>query len=132
MATNLSGAYRDRAIGHEIRAHNYRRQADLMLERDGDSDCAAALLYESAKQCINALANQRGQNPATTGGKVNVLRTIATLETNGRELMRCWQSADKLHVHADRGHLITVEFNGYWNDAQSFIDSMLTIYARDA
>lgn len=132
MAINPSDAYRDRSTRHEARARNYRRQADLLLERDNDSDCAGALLYESAKQCINALANQRGQNPATTGGKVNVLRALAALETDGRELIRCWQSSDKLHVHADRGHLTDAEFHGYWDDAQSFIESMLSIYARDA
>ena len=34
-----------------------------LLERDADLDSAGALLYESAKQCINAVANQEGINP---------------------------------------------------------------------
>ena len=80
MTSNPSGPYHERAIRHEARARNYRRQAELMRERDADLDCAAALLYESAKQCINAVGNQRGQNPGTTGGKVNVIRGRLRLE----------------------------------------------------
>ena len=77
MTSDRSNRYRRRAFRHEARAHNYRRQADLLLQRDADFDCAGALLYEAAKQCINAVANQRGENPGTTGGKVNALRGIA-------------------------------------------------------
>ena len=131
MTSNSPERYSERAIRHEARARNYRRQADLLLNRDADTDCAAALIYESAKQCINAVANQRGANPGTTGGKINVVRQLAFIDHDS-DLMENWQSADKLHIHADRGHLTAAEFNGYWNDAQAFIDSMLTIYNRNA
>ena len=104
----------------------------LMLRRDADTDCASALLYESAKQCINAVANQRGRNPGTIGGKVNVVREIET-EVSGRlDLMQSWQHADKLHIHADRGHLVAEEISESWEAAHAFIDSMLTIYNRNA
>ena len=131
MVSNSSEQYAERAIRHEARAQNYRRKADLLLNRDADTDCAAALIYESAKQYINAVANQRGSNPGTTSGKVNVVRELASID-HSSDLMENWQSADKLHIYADRGHLTTAEFNGYWNDAQAFIDSMLDIYNRNA
>ena len=79
---NRADRYRQRAVRHEARARNYRQQAELLLQRDSDTDCAAALLYEAAKQCINAVANQRGENPGTTGGKVKVVRDV-TVETIG-------------------------------------------------
>lgn len=102
-----------------------------MLERDSDTDCAAALLNESAKQCINAVANRRGQNPGTTGGKVDVVREISVEISDGPALMQSWQHADKLHIHADRGHLVAGEIAESWEAAQLFINTMLTIYSRD-
>ena len=132
MTSNPSERYAERAVRHAARARNYRRQAVLMLERDSDIDCAAALLYESAKQCINAIANQRGANPGATGGKVNVLREVAASEANGTALLENWQHADKLHIHADRGHLSGGEFDRSWQQAQAFITAMLAIYARNA
>ena len=132
MTSNPSGPYHERAIRHEARARNYRRQAELMRERDADLDCAAALLYESAKQCINAVGNQRGQNPGTTGGKVNVARAIATEIPHGDSLMQNWQRVDRLHIHADRGNLTSTAYAEAWEQAQAFIDAMLTIYGRDA
>ncbi|MCY4560426.1 MAG: hypothetical protein OXF79_29505 [Chloroflexi bacterium] len=132
MSSSRSEQYRERAIRHEARARNYRRQAGLLLQRDSDADCAAALLYESAKQCINAVANQRDQNPGTTGGKVSALREITTEVPNGPTLMQNWQRADRLHIHADRGNLNPAEFAEAWEQAQAFIDTMLNIYQRDA
>ena len=132
MGSNGSALYRRRATRHEVRAHNYRRQADLLLQRDADTDCAGALLYEAAKQCINAVANQRGQNPGTTGGKVNVLREIAAEQPDSQRLIRNWQGADKLHIHADRDNLNSAEFGVHWQQAQAFVNAMLTIYNRNA
>ena len=131
MTDNRAGRYQERAIRHEARARNYRRQADLLLQRDSDADCAGALLYEAAKQCINALANQRGSNPGSIGGKVSVLRAIAAEAPDGLYLLRNWQSADKLHVHADRGHLAEADFIDHWHDAHAFISAMLAIYNRN-
>ena len=130
--SNRPNQYLRRAVRHEARARNYRRQADLLLQRDSDTDCAGALLYEAAKQCINAVANQRGENPGTTGGKVNVVREVAAEEPNGTVLFTNWQSADKLHIHADREHLTNFQYDEAWQKAQEFIDAMLTIYDRSA
>ena len=131
MTNNPSERYVERAIRHQARARNYRRQAILMLERDSDVDCAGALLYESAKQCINAIANRRGANPGAIGGKVSVLREVAASEADGAALLENWQHADKLHVHADRGHLSQDEFDRSWQQAQAFINAMLAIYNRN-
>ena len=73
-----------------------------------------------------------GENPGTTGGKVNALRGIAASERDSQGLMRNWQSADKLHIHADRGNLNASEYADAWEQTQAFIESMLTIYAREA
>ena len=131
MSSNPLAPFRERAARHEARARNYRRQAGLLLERDTDTDCAAALLYESAKQCVNAIANQRRANPGSTGGKVNVLRQVAASQANGADLMVNWQGADRLHIHADRGHLSGFEYERSWRQAQAFISAILTIYDRN-
>ena len=47
-------------------------------------------------------------------------------------LMQNWQRADRLHIHADRGNLNATEYDEAWEQAQAFIESILTIYARDA
>ena len=57
-------------------ARNYRSQAQMLLDRDSDLDSAGALLYESAKQCINAVAIQRGENPGPTRAKIRFLRYL--------------------------------------------------------
>ena len=132
MRSNRSEQYRERATKHEARARNYRRQAELLLQRDSDADCAGILLYEAAKQCINAVANQRGQNPGATGGKVSMVREVVAEVPSGSDLIRSWQGADKLHIHADRGHLDAGEYDESWQQAQAFITAMLTIYHRDA
>lgn len=124
--------YRQRAVRHEARARNYRSQANLLLKRDNDTDCAGVLLYESAKQCLNAIANQRGQNPGTTSGKVNIVREVAAEELSAAPLFTNWQSADKLHIHADREHLTAFQYDEAWQKAEAFIDTMLDIYQRDA
>ena len=131
MTSSRSERYRQRAVRHEVRARNYRRRADLLLHRDADTDCAGALLYESAKQCLNALANQRGSNPGTTVGKASVLQRIATEESDDPVLIRNWQEADRLHINSDRGHLSSAQFDESWQRAQAFINSMLIIYRRN-
>ena len=45
--------------------------------------------------------------------------------------MQNWQRADQLHIHADRGHLNADQFIEAWDQTQSFINNMLTIYHRD-
>lgn len=117
------------AARHETEAGNYRREAIFIHERNVHLASAGALLYEAAKQCINAVANRNGINPGTTGAKLQALRNIAEQGYSPTDLMRNWQAAAKLHIHADRGHLDGREFEDAWTGAQSFIDQMLLIYA---
>ena len=111
------------------RATSYREDAVLMLERYNKPYSAAALLYESAKQCINAVANLRGQNPGAVGAKRAFLRNLANRAVASRlNLERGWAAVTRLHIHADRGHLTEDIFQDSWITAQTFIDDMLTIY----
>lgn len=113
-------------------ARNYRADANLMLERDRPYS-AGALLYESAKQCVNALANQQGQNPGYTRAKTQFVRNIAEPYPRTRsELRDGWQSASRLHIHADRGHLDEEDFHQDWRITQTFIADMLDIFAMNA
>ena len=54
------------------RATSYHEDANLMLERYGKPYSAAALLYEAAKQCVNAVANLSSQNPGAVGAKKHI------------------------------------------------------------
>ena len=127
---SMNNPGQQRAAFYEARARNYRRQAALLLERDNDLDSAGALLYESAKQCINALANRQGSNPASTGAKVRFLHGVAAQETANTDLALNWDFAAKLHIHADRGHLTRSRVMAALSSANIFIDQMLTIYSR--
>lgn len=117
-----------RAARHEARGRNYLQKAEMLLNEYADPDSAGALMYEAAKQCINAVANQRGANPGTTGGKVNALRSIEAEYQNYPDLFWRWHHAERLHIHADREILTGEEFMTSWSWARSFIDDMLTIY----
>ena len=107
----------------------YREDAVSLLERDRFHS-AGALLYESAKQCVNAVANQRGQNPGYTRAKTIYVENIAGQYAYTRfALTNGWQSASHLHIHADRGYLSEEDFRQAWRATQTFIDDMLDIYA---
>ena len=127
MASDSHGLLR--AARHEARARNYLQKAEMLLNEYTDLDSAGALMYEAAKQCINAVANQRGTNPGKTSGKVNVLRSLAEEQQGYPTLMRDWRFATKLHVHADREFLTDEDYREAWYWARAFIDDMLTIYA---
>ncbi len=115
------------------RTRSYREDANLMLERYDKPDSAASLLYESAKQSINAVANLNDQNPGAVGAKKAYLRNLASQPFGSQfDLLRGWDSATQLHIHADRGHLTTGDFRDAWETTQTFIDDMLTIYADSA
>lgn len=128
--TTASTRNRRRAEQHQARAISYRADAELLLEQYGKPDSAGALLYEAAKQCINALANQAGENPGTTGAKTAFLRSLVN-QPHGSllSLEYGWQAAIRLHIHADRGNLDDAEFPDSWVKAQTFITDLLSIYA---
>ena len=120
---------RRQAARHVVRSRNYRRRAEMLLERDDDLDCAGALIYESAKQCLNAVANQHGLNPARTGNKERFLMRIAQQDDAAQGLVQLWKLADQLHIYSDREHLSRAAFMEAWAGSLLFIDQMLTIYA---
>ena len=127
---NNDSPHRRRAQFHLARATSYREDANLMLERYDKSYSAAALLYESAKQCINAVANLRGQNPGAVGAKKAFLSNLISQPFGSQfDLIRGWEAATQLHIHADRGHLGEEDFRESWRISQRFIDDMLAIYA---
>lgn len=100
----------------------------MVRSQEGDRDASGALLYEAAKQCINAVASQHGVNPGPTGSKIRFLRDLVSRDTSMHNLLGHWQAASALHVNADRLHLSEPEFDNAWTDAQAFIDQMLEIY----
>ena len=106
----------------------YREDAGLMLEQDR-SHSAGALIYESAKQCVNAVANQEGQNPGYTRAKTQYVRDIARRPIASQYGLEWgWQAASRLHIHADRGHLNEGGFHQNWLVTQAFIDDMLIMF----
>lgn len=130
MQANSDNAQLRRAEFHLARAISYREDANLMLERYNKPYSAAALIYESAKQCINAIANLSGQNPGAVGAKKAYLINLISQPFGSQfDLLRGWDSATQLHIHADRGHLTRSDFRDAWQAAQAFIDDMLAIYA---
>ena len=121
---------RQRAERHRERAVSYRADADLLLGQYGKPDSAGALLYEAAKQCINALANQAGQNPGSTGAKKSFLSGLASQPpVSSLDLEYGWTAASQLHIHTDRGHLEADEFRDAWVKAPAFVVDMLLLYA---
>ena len=116
----------------EATAREYRRLAELLREREKAGNAAGALLYEAAKQCINAVANRRSVNPGPTGAKYRFLVGMAEREPDFPTLLDNWQSAVALHINADRLNLSESDFDAAWTDTQLFINRMLQIYSREA
>ena len=120
---------RQPADWHRAEVDNFLVQAQLLLSRDSHRNSAGALLYESAKQCINAVANQQGSNPASTGAKVRFVHNLVENGTFETSLLDGWHGAAHLHVNSDRGHLTGLGFDTYWEMAEAFIERMLAFYA---
>ena len=129
MTTGRVATYRIRAAGHAENARRYRSNADALL-RDGESESAGELLYGAAKRCINAIANQQGDNPIKTQAKISALRHML-LRAGRSGLMDGWQAAARLHIHADQSILDSVQFTRDWDTAQRFVAAMLNIYHRE-
>ena len=120
-----------RAEWHLSMVAVYRAAADLMVEH-GSPHSAGTLLYESAKQCLNAVANRRGRNPMHTRDKMRYLGDLVIQYPDSQPVLEDgWRAAMRLHLHADRGNLTDDVFESNWLDAQTFIDDMLEIYAEE-
>ena len=118
------------AAKREATARDYRRLAELLREQEGGDGAAGAILYEAAKQCINAVANQHGVNPGPTGAKVRFLDSLAEVEMEIPYLLRNWHSASDLHINADRLTMRQDDLETAWSNGQTFIAQMLQIYAH--
>ena len=127
MSSNRPG--REKAARHVAQAREFRRLADLLLTRENAPEAAGELLYAAAKQCINAVANQRGVNPVSTLSKREFLIGIGEREPEAANLSRDWYTVAKLHIHADQINLPPSEFTLSWQKEEAFISQMLEIYA---
>ena len=111
-----------------VQAREYLRLARLLREREGSNNAAGAMLYESAKQCINAVANQRGQDPGPTAAKYYFLVSLEEEDISRATLTNRWHAAIDLHINADRLNLSDSQLEDAWHEAQLFVERMLQIY----
>lgn len=129
--TQLDSEYIRRAEWHLSMVGVYRTDAVLLSER-GSPHSAGTLLYESAKQCLNAVANKQGHNPVHTREKMRYLGVIVDQYPDSQSILEDgWRPAMRLHLHADRGNLTDDAFESNWLDAQTFIDDMLELYEEE-
>ena len=130
----------DKAHWHYQRANSYREIAQELIERSRAdagraevlADVAGALLYEAAKQCVNAVANLRGNDPQDNHAKVAEVRAIIAEGLTSYDLRGGARAAWELHIHADQGGLLPDRFAGRFAMAADFVDEMQAIYRNIA
>ena len=127
MPTRRTAVLSRRANEHRSAALRFRRNADALLQ-EGERESAGTLLYEAAKRCINAVANQGGSNPVRTVAKFQFLQSIVAQSHPNFDLIKGWHAAGDLHSHADQSHLDNERFEDAWENTQAFIAEMLAIY----
>ena len=93
------------------------------------ADAAGALLYEAAKQCVNAVANLRGNDPQDNHAKIAEVRAIiaegfTSYDLRGGGARAAWE----LHINADQGGLLPDRFADRFAMAADFVDEMQSIY----
>ena len=127
----------DKADLHHRRARQFRDLAQVILEASPITgeytdilvDTAGALMYEAAKQWVNAVANLRGHDPQTNQEKLAELRDIEAGHANdGSKLIYGARAAWHLHVNADQSQLMRREFDLYFSATVLFADEMSAIY----
>ena len=87
-----------------------------------------ALLYEAAKQCVNAVANLYGRDPQANHEKMAALRIVANAHPHYPHLVRDAREAWQLHIHADQGHLTQREYAFAVACTGRFVGDMRAIY----
>ena len=138
--TNPEAAHPAQAARHHRHARQYQRLASFMAQlantpgNDPETCRAAAgaLLYESAKQHINAVANQSGQNPQDNREKRRALNDIANSHPEYANLPRGAAAAWLLHIHADQFNLSDAEYAAHMADTTQFAAAMDAIYQRQS
>ena len=104
----------------------YAVDADIRLASAG------ALLYEAAKQCVNAVANLNGRDPQANHEKLDALRDIANAHPTYRYLTGDARAAWDLHIHADQAHLLPDDLASASERTRRFIADMQSIYRATA
>lgn len=89
---------------------------------------AGAMLYEAAKQCVNAVANLNGHDPQGNHEKMAELRIIANTYPNYPDLENDSKAAWHLHIHADQASLPPDELAPALERTRRFIADMQRIY----
>ena len=127
----------DKARWHYQRADEYRELARELLEQSSRAsalraevlaDAAGALLYEAAKQCVNAVANLRGRDPQDNRAKLDEINAIIAQGLTPFNLRGGARAAWDLHVHADQGALTPDDFKEQFAYALAFVNEMQDIY----
>ena len=125
-----------KASWHYQRAGAFRQLADDLIEQSHATpyraeilaDTAGALIYEAAKQGINAVANLRGRDPQDNRAKMAEINRIIAEGLTQSDLRSGSQGAWELHIHADQGNLMPERFTQQLANATAFIDEMQAIY----
>ena len=125
-----------KAARHYRRAGEYQALAQNLLAgaSEGAADteilkaAGGALLYEAAKQCVNAVANLNGRDPRANHEKMAELRIVANSHPHYPHLVRDSREAWQLHIHADQGHLTQREYAFAVARTGRFIADMQAIY----
>ena len=126
----------EKADLHHRRARQFHDLAQVILAgspvtgnyTDILVDAAGALLYEAAKQWVNAVANLRGSDPQTNQEKLAELRGIITDHPTTFSLMDGATAAWNLHINADQAKLPRREFDFYFAASVVFTDELHAIY----
>ena len=121
-----AGEYYELAQGFLTRASGDTGAADILVAAGG------ALLYEAAKQCVNAVANLMGRDPQGNHEKMAALRAIANAHPAYTLLIRNSSQSWALHIHADQGNLPPDELATALERAARFIADMRSIYRDKA
>ena len=129
-----------KAAHHYRRAGEYQSLAQSLLAGayvDGaDAEvltaAAGALLYEAAKQCVNAVANRNGRDPQANHEKMAALRAIADAHPNYPNLIDDSRAAWHLHIHADQFNLPPGRLASAQERTARFVADMMSIYRATA
>ena len=131
-----------KAARHYRRAGQYQTLAQSLLAdasvavavADAEilTAAAGALLYEAAKQCVNAVANLNGRDPQGNHEKMAELRTIANAHPNYPDLQDNSREAWHLHIHADQVNLTPDELATALERTARFISDLRSIYRATA
>ena len=117
-----AGEFYELAQGFLARASGDAGAADILVAAGG------ALLYEAAKQCVNAVANLNGRDPQANHEKMAALRAIANTHPAYPNLIKGSRTAWDLHIHADQGNLALPDLASALEQTRQFIIDMRSIY----